>query len=581
MKDYNENIRQSILDNRFGLWRDFLANLERTAEPDHTVVRFPNSSSYIFSTGNCFWMVDPAYTYQSDGLADEIRQLGELLRQKTAFILITHLHADHCQSEWVKMLADSKVEWVISDRIAADFFGWWKASPANTYILEDDTTIELAGIRITARPGYHCEPGKPPVHACAYDVELPDGVKLFFPGDVRDPSREVPQGEVDYTFGHVFLGREDATGNDFPHLEAVSRFLARRKSSHLFLNHLYEIGRNPPDLWTHRHAEMIKEQLRSIAPEMQVTAPHFGDAIHLTKAGTVYPDIFQNWNKADQDDFLENIGISIKMDHNDWMAKAIDMKIQTVEWSFFQLNDISVEELQKQADDWRKAGGKNLSIHFPNFPWEDDANAIEYFRKNTEIACAVKADRVTIHIPHCILGEAAEKLDGILDFCAGLLPPLLNAGIRVGIENLHMKPFFKADESRPMGFIPSELLTLVNGLRERCHSELIGCHLDIGHAYSNYPYSEEFDMTEWLNTCGELINGMHLHQFEYAATPEKPYLTGHALISGRNIGHPNLYPLYKAWAEKKFRAPMFLEICRDAELQPFSSISRMRYIWGK
>ena len=238
MKDYNENIRQSILDNRFGLWRDFLANLERTAEPDHTVVRFPNSSSYIFSTGNCFWMVDPAYSYQSDGLADEIRQLGELLRQKTAFILITHLHADHCQSEWVKMLADSKVEWVVSDRIAADFFGWWKASPANTYILEDDTTIELAGIRITARPGYHCEPGKPPVHACAYDVELPDGVKLFFPGDVRDPSREVPQGEVDYTFGHVFLGREDATGNDFPHLEAVSRFLARRKSSHLFLNHL-------------------------------------------------------------------------------------------------------------------------------------------------------------------------------------------------------------------------------------------------------------------------------------------------------------------------------------------------------
>lgn len=232
MVDYNENIRQSIVNNRFQLWRDFLANLERTAEPEHSVVRFPYSSTYIFSTGSsCFWMVDPGYTYVN-APQEELEELAKLIREKISFILVTHLHVDHCQPEWVKALAGSSVEWVVSERFTADFFKGCGGSPANTLLLADDETIELNGIKITARAGYHGEPGKPTVTSCAYDVELPDGIKLFFPADVRDPQQSVPEGKVDYTFGHVFLGREDATGNDFPHLEAVSRFLAKRPSGH-------------------------------------------------------------------------------------------------------------------------------------------------------------------------------------------------------------------------------------------------------------------------------------------------------------------------------------------------------------
>lgn len=582
MNDYNSDIRQSILDNRFRLWHDALSHLERTAEPDHTVVRFPNSSSYIFSTGSsCFWMVDPAYTYCSDGFAEEIRQLGELLREKASFILITHLHADHCQSEWVKALAGSSVEWVVPERIAADFFNHWGASPANTFILADDESIELAGIRITARAGYHAEPGKVPVLSCAYDVVLPDGIRLFFPADVRDPSQGVPPGEVDYTFGHVFLGREDATGSDFPHLEEVSRFLARRRSGHLFLNHLYEIGREPADLWTHRHAEMIKEQLRSIAPDMAVMAPYFGDTVVLTGGKLRCPDLFRQWDAAVQRDFLDNLGVSIKREHSAWMEKAISQQIPVVEWSYYEWDKIPLTELQEQTSRWRKAGGRTLSLHMPDFPDQGDETGTAYFKKCTDTARAVRCDRVTIHVPHCILSEADEKRAGILDFCAGLIAPLIADGIAVGIENLHMKPHFKADDSRPMGFIPEELLALVNGLRERCRSGLIGCHLDIGHAYSNYPYSEKYDMAEWLRQCGPLINGLHLHQFECAATPEKPYLSGHALIAGRTAGHPELHPLYAAWEQGVFHAPMILEICRDIEQQPFTSRERMAYLFGE
>lgn len=581
-RDGINEIRRRIRNKRFDLWKDFLTHLERTAEPDHTVVRFPNSSSYIFSTGkDCFWMIDPAFGY-SDVSEKELAELAGLIKEKVSFILTTHLHGDHCQREWVKMLAGTSVKWVVSDCFAENFFHGYGGSAENTVILKDDETIEFSGIRITARSGYHCEPGKPPVLSCAYDVVLPDGVKLFFPVDVRDPEAAVPQGNVDYTFGHVFLGRDDATGTDFPLLDVYCNFFAKRKADHLILNHMYEIGREPADLWTHRHAEMIKEKLAQIAPEMQVTAPYHGDAMHLTKGGvTVYPDLFAHWDLPTQDEFLQDLGISIKKNHLEQMEETIRRAIPVVEWTYHQLDSFSLSELQDQTARWRAAGGKCLSIHFHDFPGETaEKQWFESFNNYINIAKAVKADRITIHVPHCTVGEAEEKLERILEHCAGLIRPLLDAGIKVGVENLHMKPHFQPDETRPMGFIPDELLRIVNGLREKCKSDLVGCHLDIGHAYSNYPYSEKYDLTEWLQACGPLLNGLHLHQFEYAATPEKPYLVGHSLIAGRNTGHPNLYPLYDAWANHTFRAPMILEICRDMEPVPFLSRDRMKYRFG-
>ena len=157
-------------------------------------------------------MVDPAFSYGDDNeLENELATLAGLIKEKMAFILVTHLHADHCQAAWVKALAGTPVKWVVSERFAGSFFENLNGVPDNTVILKDDEAIEFSGIRITARSGYHCEPGKPPVLSCAYDVVLPDGVKLFFPADVRDPDAPVPDGDVDYTFGHVFLGRDDAT----------------------------------------------------------------------------------------------------------------------------------------------------------------------------------------------------------------------------------------------------------------------------------------------------------------------------------------------------------------------------------
>jgi hypothetical protein len=202
---------------------------------------------------------------------------------------------------------------------------------------------------------------------------------------------------------------------------------------------------------------MIREKLTQIAPEMQVLTPCYGDAIHLTKGGPVYPDLYQQWDSATQQDFLANLGISIKKDHVNQMEETIRRKIPVVEWTWHLLDHIPMEELQDQVARWRAAGGKCLSIHFPDFPVRaDDTIGIGLFNRYAEITKAVKADRITIHVPGCILAETEEKLSGILDLDAELLMTLIQAGVKVGVENYHMKASTKADETRPIGYIPEE-----------------------------------------------------------------------------------------------------------------------------
>ena len=117
---------------------------------------------------------------------------------------------------------------------------------------------------------------------------------------------------------------------------------------------------------------------------------------------------------------------------------------------------------------------------------------------------------------------------------------------------------------------------MVEALRAKTGSELWGFHFDIGHAYSNTPYSETYGTAEWLERTGPLVNGVHLHQFDRPRTAEEPLPEGHYAILGRTAGHPSLLPLFAAWRRGAFRAPMILEIMRGEEGEPFTSLARLR-----
>lgn len=101
---------------------------------------------------------------------------------------------------------------------------------------------------------------------------------------MRDYKAPPPDGEpVDYTFGHVFLGREDATGDRFSLLEDFCRFMTAKKCRNLILTHLYEIGRDARDMWCFRHAQMIREKIAEYDDELSVEIPRFGDTLPLIR----------------------------------------------------------------------------------------------------------------------------------------------------------------------------------------------------------------------------------------------------------------------------------------------------------
>ncbi len=578
MKEDIETIREDILAGRFRLWHDLLRDLERTAEPGHTVVRFPNSSTYIFSTGrNTFWMMDP--NFNMTGFDEhELEEIAALIAQKIRFIVITHLHGDHCQAQLVRKLKDSSVRWIISPRFTEYFTADFGVAPDHLIELADGAETQIDAIRIRAQRGYHAEPGKLAVVSCSYEITLPDGVRLFFPADIRDFEAEIPDREqaVDYIFGHVFLGREDAQGDRFSKLDGFCRFMTSRKSANLILTHLYEVSRQPRDLWTRRHAKMAAEAIRKYDPELKTVIPHFGDMLHLVRDPENFADPFTVWTESERQEFLSQFGMAVKKDHVQWMERAIAEKIRVVEWNFNPACAADPEVRAEQVGRWRAMGGHTLSLHFPNLPVDPDPAMEANIGKAIRIALENRMDRITIHVPNFPAGETKQRLEGTAERFIALLRPLLDAGIRIGIENLHMKPKYTPDETRPFGFVPEECLLLVNTLRRKTGSELWGCHLDIGHAYSNYPYSRLNDTARWLKMCGPLLNGLHIHQFEYAVSEEEPYLEGHSHLTSRTTGHPSLLPVFDAWHRGLFRAPMILEIMRREEAEPFSSIARIR-----
>ena len=281
-----EAIRRDILEHRFSVWDSMMRDLERTADPNRSVVRFPNSSTYVFSTGPAsFWMMDPCYNLEPCR-ESERKRIAEMIREKISFILITHLHEDHCQRALVEDLKDAPIRWVVSERCRDSFAERFRIPGHRVEVLADGHSAEISGIRIESQCGYHDEPGISKVPGCSFDILLPDGIRLFFPSDVRNYGKEIPHREqpADYIFGHVFLGREDARGSRFSQLDAFCRFMTCRKSAVLFLTHLYSTGRLPRDLWTHRHARMIEEKLRTEHPELKIIAPHFGDIVPLVAA---------------------------------------------------------------------------------------------------------------------------------------------------------------------------------------------------------------------------------------------------------------------------------------------------------
>ncbi len=269
-----------IMRKQYSGW-DEAVRFVNTPPPQKTAAGFPETTAYLFNSGETKWMMDPAYHY---GFASEedVEHIAALL-QDFSFGIISHCHGDHLQPELLKKMQDFPVKWILGRSVEQWFRDALPDFPDEKIIwLEEYQEVTLNGIRIVCLPGMHAEPGKPLVPSAAFAVFLPNGTSLFFPGDSRQfELPKLPADHFDYVFGHVYLGRTDNTQDEFPQIQDFANMLLAANPGTVFLTHLYDLCRAPEDMWTERHADMAGAAIHAIRPDLDVRIAHHGTTCML------------------------------------------------------------------------------------------------------------------------------------------------------------------------------------------------------------------------------------------------------------------------------------------------------------
>lgn len=198
----------------------------------------------------------------------------------------------------------------------------------------------------------------------------------------------------------------------------------------------------------------------------------------------------------------------------DWykdIVYAADHGIQNIELRPGVINCVP-EALGEKVAYWRRKGGKYLSLHMPDFGYDNGIMETENWEKALRLANYLHVDGVTVHVPRV----SVEKMTGdvksdVLAFLQRAITTLPD-GCVVGIENMHMTDGEKADESRRFGYIPEECLELVSDINDIFGYERVGVLLDVGHARNNPPYSQKYNISSWYALVGSQTVGYHIHQ---------------------------------------------------------------------
>lgn len=269
-----------------------------------------------------------------------------------------------------------------------------------------------------------------------------------------------------------------------------------------------------------------------------------------------------SWSRAEKQSFIENLGLSAMKDPFGTLDFAISAGVPVLEWRFALFSPEDMQKFKSKLADWRKNGGRCLSIHFPDIRLEGGSlTGTDILRIAVKTAIELEAQRITLHVPRVTAGEFADDATAslIADETAEILAPLAQKSIATGVENLHMSPGEKSDLSRGFGYTPQEVISFADMLTRR--GIPAGIHLDIGHARNNAPFSKTFNISDWFAICGSRINGMHLHQ---VTVDESGKMLNHRAFTepfGKLISLASLFTAWKTHAVP--HVPLILEIRQD------------------
>lgn len=326
----------------------------------------------------------------------------------------------------------------------------------------------------------------------------------------------------------------------------------------------------------HRHLDSteavgpaVEHLIRGLDPDKAKHAPPAMALFELddgrwTRSNIAFPGGSTDaWTPAGRDEFLAHLGISCMTDTLGGLEQAARRQLRTVELRAANTLDLPLGTLQAAATTWRQAGGGHLSLHMPNLRWneaEADVEGIDTWQAAVDLALAIEANALTCHVPRIAVGRMQPWGDAWQRFAeiyCTTLTPALEAGMTIGIENMHMNPGEAADESRGFGYLPEECLAWIGALRYATGSDHIGALLDIGHARNNEPFSIHATLGQWYALVGAQAVGYHVHQ----VVADNGRMTNHHPFTNPFGPLISLSSFLWAWDSGQLRhAPMFLEI---------------------
>ena len=305
--------------------------------------------------------------------------------------------------------------------------------------------------------------------------------------------------------------------------------------------------------------------VRGLDPDKAKQAPP-GIAIFRRESGSwsrediPFPETDpRRWPAMAKREFVDLLGVATMDRTFADLAESAEAAIPCVELRAEPALKEDSERLRGLVHVWRGSGGAILSIHLPNLRWDDVTHTVtgtDCFAESAGMALSLGADRVTVHVPRASVAQMApggEAWAAMGTAFVNGLRELSDAGLTIGIENLHMNRGEPSDERRGFGYLPDECMAWVELLRERLDTPRVGLHLDLGHARNNAPFSAEWILGRWYAEVGKNVVGYHLHQVNGNGNHQPIHAPFGPLMS--------LASFFWAWNTGQLNsAPMFLEI---------------------
>ncbi len=298
-----------------------------------------------------------------------------------------------------------------------------------------------------------------------------------------------------------------------------------------------------------------------------------GDEAPWTREDVVYPPGDpRQWPEAERREWFDHLGISGMESPLQALREAADLGVPAFELRYRPSTTQPTQELATALSAWR-ARGKHLSLHVPDLAWKAGApHGLDELRQAMEQALRIRADAITFHVPRVPVGEFDAASDNLLQAAVEILTPLKQAGIMIGIENLHMNRWETPDSTRGFGYTPDECRQWIDRLRAALGYPLIGLHLDIGHARNNAPYASAYPLSVWYARLGHTITGLHLHQVHLA--PDSSF-ENHKPLTSLFGGVISLSSLFLAWRDHSLNhAPLYLEIRGETGIHSLQALRR-------